>query len=377
MATILVVDDNATNRALLVRVLERDGHRVVEASNGAEALGLVWIERPDVVLTDVVMPRVDGYAFDRELRNWPQSADIPVIFHTATYSSTEVQQLVGTRRRRVLPKPSDIQMISTTVAAMLDEAGACPEGDADVPAAEHLDVLNAKLMQKVRELELADRERRELLASVVRAQEEERERIAGEIHDDPVQAMTAVAMRLELAGPSGDDVAAVERHEKLLGTVRHAIGRLRRLIFELHPPALEQEGLAAAVEALLAHAAAGGGPAYEVDDQLRRQPEMERRTLLYRVVQEAATNAVKHAGASHLTVTLQEERDGVVAVVADDGRGFDLEEADRPRPGHLGLTSMRQRTELVGGSCRIESRPGGGTTVRVWVPHPRQTERSA
>lgn len=372
MAAILVVDDSATNRALISQVLERDGHRIIEAANGAEALGLVWVDPPDLVLTDILMPRVDGYAIDRALRAWSPSADIPLIFHTAMYTPDEIREVVGSHpHRRVLPKPADIAEISEMVASMLDER---PTGHAGMEPRtengdhEHLDLLNAKLLQKVRELELAARERQRLLGSVVSAQEDERARIAGEIHDDPVQAMTVVAMRIELMGPPSDDPIDRERHEKLLEMVRRAIARLRRVIFQLHPPALEREGLAAAVEAFLSHTVEGPGPTCVVHDRFRHEPSTELRALLYRVVQEALTNAVKHAGATKVEVSLEESDDGFLAIVTDDGRGFAVEDVEASRPGHMGLTAMRQHAELAGGWWRLESGPGGGTTVRAWVP---------
>lgn len=380
MANIVVVDDNATNRALLLRLLERDGHRVIEAANGAEALGLIWVELPDLVLTDVLMPRVDGYALDRALRSWPRTAGIPLIFHTAMYTSDEVRELVGTHRhRRVLPKPSDLGAISAMVTEMLDEGGAGgtqSDPRPDTENQEHLDLLNAKLLQKVRELELADRERQQLVASVVRAQEEERERIANDIHDDPVQAMTAVAMRLELMGPPTDDPVGRQRHDKLLATVRHAITRLRRLLFELHPPALETEGLSAAIESYLARLVEDTSLTFVVEDELEQEPTTELRAILYRVVQEAVTNAVKHAGAATLRVQLREQDGGYLATVADDGGGFVVDQAEKPRAGHLGLTAMRQRAELAGGWWQLESEQGVGTTVRSWVPAAAFAERA-
>lgn len=373
MATIVVVDDNAMNRVLLSRILQRDGHRVVEAANGAEALGLVWVEHPDLILTDVLMPRVDGYTLDRELREWPRTAEIPLIFHTATYTSDEIEELVGTHRhRRVLPKPADVDEVSEMVAEMLEMSPAqqqpVEETGPGTGQHGHLDLLNAKLLQKVRELELAARDRQQLLASVVRAQEEERERIANDIHDDPVQAMTAVAMRLELMGPPSDDPVAQERYDKLLLTVRHALARLRHLLFRLHPPALETEGLTAAIEAYLSQLTDGTPLTFVVEDGLEREPTSELRALIYRVVQEAVTNVFKHADARTILVRFTEQDGGFLTTVRDDGAGFVIEEAETPRAGHIGLRAMRQRAELAGGWWQVESERGAGTTLRAWVP---------
>lgn len=365
--TVLVVDDNATNRALLARILQQDRYRVVEASNGAEALGLSRVERPDVIITDVLMPKVDGYELQRQLQADPLTADIPLVFHTAAYSASEVRELVGGGGDlAVLPKPADVQQVRRTVSEMV----ARHEQHRRAPTTtehDHLALLNDKLLQKVRELELADRERQRLLAHLVRVQEDERERIAGDIHDDSVQVMTAVAMRLEMLQGKLADPVLQERHAKLQDTVRLAIARLRHLLFQLHPAALERDGLAAAIEAYLEHSA-DTLTDFEVDDRLPAEPPPELRALLYRIVQEAIVNTLKHADASRIDVRLEAADDGFEVTVQDDGAGFDVTDAQVPRHGHLGLRSMRQRAELAGGWLRLDSVPGQGTTVRVWVP---------
>jgi signal transduction histidine kinase len=369
-ATVLVVDDNATNRALLSRILQQDHRRVVEASNGAEALGLARVEQPDLVVTDVLMPKVDGYELERQLRGDPRTADIPVVFHTAAYTDHEVRAMVGqSDRLRVLPKPADVQQIRTTVTEMLARYAAHREAAlTDTGEHQHLALLNEKLLQKVRELELADRERQRLLAQLVGVQEDERERIAGEIHDDSIQVMTAVAMRLEMLLRTVTDPEVRERGAKLQETVRAAISRLRHLLFELHPAALDRDGLAAAIDLYLEHNSLGVLERYVVEDNLTGQPQPELRVLLYRIVQEAIRNALKHAGAATVEVRLVEQDDGVLTTVRDDGRGFVVEDALVPRHGHLGLRSMRQRAELAGGWWRVDSGPGRGTVIEAWVP---------
>lgn len=368
MATVLVVDDSANNRALMSRILEKGDHQVIEASNGAEALGLARLRRPDVIFTDVLMPKVDGYELERELRTDDVTASIPVVFHTAAYSSREVGDMVEeSARLHVLPKPTDVQHVLDLVASVAGAQDMREAATAGPGPEDHLTALNAKLLQTVRELEAAGRERQELLAHLIQAQEDERAVIAGDIHDDSVQAMTAVAMRLELLGRGITDPVLVERHRKLEETVRQAIGRLRRLLFQLHPPALERDGLAAAIESYLAQTLDPDVCTHLVVDELHGDPPIALRILMYRVTQEALVNTAKHAEASQVRVALTTEDDGVRIEVRDDGRGFVPEDVDT-RPGHMGLASMRQRVELAGGWWTLESRPDDGTTVRFWVP---------
>lgn len=369
MATVLVVDDSANNRALMSRILESHDHHIIEATNGAEALGLARVRRPDVVITDVLMPKVDGYELERELRADAATASIPVVFHTSAYSSEEVGEMVReSPRLRILPKPTDVGRILEMVASVVREGPCTDEAPVADEHQEHLAALNAKLLQTVRELELAGLERQRLLAYLIQAQEDERAVIAGDIHDDSVQAMTAVAMRLEMFGRGLTDPVMVERHQKLEETVRLAIGRLRRLLFQLHPPALERDGLASTIRAYLEQAFQPGVCEHVVTDEMNQEPAVPVRVLLYRVAQEALVNIAKHADARTIRVEFASVDDGVRVAVHDDGRGFEPAEEDVNRPGHMGLSSMRQRVQLAGGRWQLESQPGRGTSVTVWVP---------
>jgi PAS domain S-box-containing protein len=217
-----------------------------------------------------------------------------------------------------------------------------------------------------RELERDLAERRALLAHLVDAGEEERGRIAMDIHDDSIQAITAAGMRLQILRRRLDDPEELKLLDELEQTIQLAISRLRHLLFELRPPALDNEGLSAALGSYLAEV---DEPdiAYRFDDQLSVQPSPESRTILYRIVQEALTNVRKHAQAGAATVALREVENGFLARVSDDGVGF-VAGDEEPVPGHLGLAAMRERAELAGGWLKIKAAPGKGTTLEVWIP---------
>lgn len=227
-----------------------------------------------------------------------------------------------------------------------------------------------QLRETITLLRRTDRERRKLISQLASAQEEERKRIAADIHDDSIQVMTAAGMRLGILRRRLDDERQLEALDEVESTVQRAIRRLRRLMFELQPPALDRAGLAAAIRALLEARRSDeeDGPDYEVQDRLEREPPAETRALMYRIVQEALTNAMKHAHASTVSVELEELDGRFVARVSDDGAGFDLEEVETFHPGHVGLPSMRERADLLGGECEISSAPGRGTTVTVRIP---------
>jgi PAS domain S-box-containing protein len=210
-------------------------------------------------------------------------------------------------------------------------------------------------------------ERRDLAQRLESAEEEERRRIAADIHDDPIQVMTAVDLRLSMLAEQEIpiDPAALD---EIRETVRHSIERLRSLVFELRPAALDRDGLVAALSQSLAHAGTQTEWTYEVADELVSEPGPELRATLYRITQEAISNARKHARASSIRVTASTDGNGVSIRVSDDGSGFDVGSLDRPEPGHLGLVTMMERAELMGGWCRVSSEPGEGTTVGCWLP---------
>ena len=220
--------------------------------------------------------------------------------------------------------------------------------------------------------ESRDRLRRGLVV----AQEEERRRIAAGLHDEVIQSLTAVGLRLQALRSS----VAPEDADLLEGAadaVGDGIDQLRSLLFELHPPALDRHGLAAAIESFAQGILADGGPVLRVTGD-PGSSSVTVQSLAYRAAREAITNAWKHAAASTIAVEVSAGAGAVAVgpgwlrvVVTDDGRGFDpTAPGIVDRPGHLGL---RAAEELVVGSMgqwRLDSTPGSGTTVDIWIPDP-------
>ena len=230
----------------------------------------------------------------------------------------------------------------------------------------------AEVAQNIDLLQRTDLERRRLLSRLVSAQEEERRRIASDMHDDTIQAMTAVGLRLAvLRGQLGKpgEAPSPKVFDDLELSVGAAIGRLRRLLFELRPPELDRGGLASALASQLEQARSDFEIAVRLENRLTTEPSSEARTVAYRIAQEALANVRRHARATCVEVDLESEDDGVLVQVRDDGQGFAVEEAfEQPAFGHLGLIAMRERAELAGGWLRVSSERGAGTTVEFWIP---------
>jgi signal transduction histidine kinase len=228
-----------------------------------------------------------------------------------------------------------------------------------------------ELDERLAQLRGSDAERERLLSHMLSAQEDERRRIAGDIHDDPLQLLVAVTMRLDLFRRELHDPSQVEHISQLREWIRAAVAKLRNLMFELRPPILDEEGLAAAIEEYASYW--NLEQTVTTHDNLSEEPPDEQRLLLYRIAQEAFANIRKHSGASSVEITLEQQERFFLVRMVDDGVGFDPGQALAAKDGHIGLSTMRERAEMAGGGCRIRSLPGEGTTVEFWVPSSLQT----
>jgi signal transduction histidine kinase len=210
--------------------------------------------------------------------------------------------------------------------------------------------------------------RRRLFADIVTAQEQERRRIAEEIHDGALQAMAVVLLRLKelkAAGAEPQDPGLVAQLET---SVSDAIGKIRQLIAGLAPHELENAGLVAAVHSLLVQIGTESGIECLLEHHLVHEPRPEQRAIAFRLTQEALANARKHASPSRIDVVLESRDAGVGARIADDGTGFAVEAAlQEARPGHMGIAAMRERVELAAGWLHIDS-DADGTAVSFWIP---------
>ena len=215
-------------------------------------------------------------------------------------------------------------------------------------------------------VDLSQRIGRDSFRRVVEAQELERARLARELHDETGQALTSILLGLkplEQAATSDEARAAVADVRELVVSTLQSV---RRLAVELRPSALDHFGLEAAVERLAETFREQSGLAVDLETQVGSERlTSEAETTLYRVIQEGLTNIVKHAGATRVSILLQRKDTTVVAVIEDDGAGFD---PSTTREDALGLAGMRERVSLAGGRLQVESTPGSGTTLVAEVP---------
>lgn len=215
-----------------------------------------------------------------------------------------------------------------------------------------------------RMLERLDAERRRTSSAALDAQEEERARISRDLHDEVNQSLTGLLLRLEAAREKAPPELAAELAE-IRALANRALNELLALARQLRPTALDDLGLKAALISHVREISSQGAIRATLDSsgELADLPG-DAQLVIYRVAQEALSNAVRHSGAETINVRLDREGDAVELVVADDGRGFTFEEASRG----LGIPGMRERALLVHGDLQVTSRPEHGTRVRLRVP---------
>ena len=228
-----------------------------------------------------------------------------------------------------------------------------------------------------RELEEAYAGLRQLTDRLESAKEEERRHISRELHDEFGQTLTAAKINLQMLRRVTPDAAVAQRLEDSIGMIDRMIRQARNIALGLRPPLLDEAGLIAALDHHLKSLEGRSGVRIELDAANAAgdvPPAMN--TTVFRLIQEAVNNALRHAQATKIRVTLREDADGLLLVIEDDGVGFDREAvAERAKRGeHLGLLGMTERVRSAGGVIVLDSRPGRGSRIEVRLPLESEAE---
>ena len=259
---------------------------------------------------------------------------------------------------------SDLELTATRLSAGDMNARVRRSALADRDMARIGTTLNALLDQLTED---RARERR-LAAQVISAQDEERARVARELHDSTAQTLTAILLQLGAAARESTSQPLDARIATLRELAAEALEEVRSMSHTMHPRVLDDLGLAAALEWLARQAREQGPMHVDVDacevDVAMPAPVA---AALYRVAQEALRNAARHANASRVDIRLRQDGRQAMLEIADDGIGFDVAQAEKRRPG-MGLFSMRERVGLVNGRLAVNSARGRGTSVIATVP---------
>jgi signal transduction histidine kinase len=230
------------------------------------------------------------------------------------------------------------------------------------------------------EQRVADRTRelRMLLSKFVSAQEDERRRIARELHDETCQTVAALGMKLDVAAAAPSPEQTCERLKEARAFASRALAEVHALIYELRPAVLDDLGLFPAVRWLADHHLTPAGIDYRCDVSVpERNLSPEQQTTLFRAIQEAIRNVARHSGATQVLIQAEQQEAELVVEIEDDGHGFDPESASIPGPSGrgLGLLGLRERMSIIGGSVEIISSAEAGTRVVLRTPFEEEQRR--
>lgn len=360
-AEILVVEDTPASLDLLAELLTQAGHLVRPAQDGRMALRSAQAQPPELILLDVRMPGMDGHEVCRRLKADPRTQDIPVIFLSALRDTSD--KLLGFALGAVdyIAKPYQPEEVLARVRTHVELHRLQSQLEARV--AER----TAQLQQSQTSLQESRAQLQELAGFLQTVREEERGRIARELHDELGQALTALRIDIgwlrDRCGTLGEPVRS--RAAAAHAVVEGSIEALRRISEGLRPGMLDVLGLAAAIEHHVGQFAERSGIAVDLAmDRDEFDLDDRRATAAFRLVQEALTNVARHAAATRVQVSLTQNDAGLRVAIADDGRGFDPAMARKT----FGLLGMSERVNMLGGDLEIDSQPGQGTRIAAHFP---------
>ena len=349
MSTVMIVDDNVTAREALVAILEGEGHDLQQARDGIQALSMLKEIQPDLILLDVMMPAMDGFEVCRRIRATPQLAEVPIILLTALDDRDSLLRGIESGADDFLSKPPDRRELVARVRTITR-------------------------LNRYRTLMEQRENIRRMAEHVVAAQEEERQRISRELHDDLGQALTThlIALRNLQQDLSLPTETLHERLQSLYDQSYEIFVKIRSIARDLRPPVLDTLGLRVAMQTYCTEFTRHTHlpVVFESDASLPRLPDAYNITL-YRTLQETLTNVVKHAQASQVWVDLSMEDDQVTLTVQDNGIGLGEKKSST---NGIGLAGLRERITIAGGTLTVSSAPKRGTIISAQFPFPSDTD---
>lgn len=365
---ILLIEDLPIHIRLIQACLQRANVILDSALSLGEGLQKLEQAAYDVVLLDLGLPDSRGLAtFQRLHQAFPS---VPIIIFSSTDDEETALLAVQNGAQDYLIKSANLLVEGAGLSLIYRSIAYAIERH-HIQSALLLErrLLEQRVEERTRELREANVRLQRLASSLVSAQEDERRRISLELHDEAGQFLIALQLSLnqiqrQLKESSPPLAAELQEAQQLTDTL---INQLRNLAHELRPPAIDAVGLNQALEDYCRKIARQTGIAISYAGSDASNVPGYIQLSLYRAVQEALTNVIKHAHASQVSVQLEVEADHIHLVIADNGCGFESPDSATPAKG-IGLAGMKDRIEAVGGRLSITARPGAGTRLDIRIP---------
>jgi signal transduction histidine kinase/PAS domain-containing protein len=367
---ILLADDNADMRDYVRRLLS-ERYRVHAVANGRDAVDAAYELNPDLILTDVMMPGLDGFGVLRAIREHAETKAKPVILLSARAGEESRVEGLQAGADDYLVKPFTARELMARVGAHLNMARVRQEtGELEKSLRSELE---SRVKERTAELERAEAGLRALSGRLLRAQDEERRRIARELHDSAGQMLAALSMTLQPLQKKLEkkDSAESATVGECVMMVNELTQELRTLSHLLHPPLLDEAGLPSALRWYVEGFAERSKipVSIEMDSDLQRLPaEME--TTIFRIIQESLTNIHRHSNSPTANIRINSDSKFVSLEIQDQGQGMpasmDRDSSGPVRAG-VGIQGMRERVRQLGGTFRIDT-GADGTLVMATLP---------
>jgi len=353
---ILMVDDQIGKLLSYEAILANLGENLIKARSGKEALDILLKTDVAVVLLDVSMPELDGFELAEIIRQHPRFQKTPIIFISAVLL-TDMDRLKGYERGAVdyISVPIVPELLRAKVSVFVD------------------------LHRKTSQLEALNNELRRLSSSLIAAQDQERRRIARDLHDGLGQELSGAKMIVDCIRAQGQSTEWKERAAEEASTlIDQALQQVRSISHLLHPPMLDEVGLQSSLQWYLDGLTKRSGLETSLDMQPKDFPRLgpELETTIFRIVQEALTNVYRHAEARKASISLTMKENQIAVTVQDDGKGIpDVIGDFKPDKIGVGIAGMRQRVKEFGGELRLRNGTPG-TCVEVVIPIKSAAPRS-
>ena len=373
---VLIADDNSDMRQYLARLLSEQ-YEVETAADGQAAIQAAHSHPPDLIVSDVMMPILDGFELLKALRADEQTRTTPVVLLSARAGEESRVEGIQAGADDYLIKPFSARELLARVSGRLEIARLQRDRESQLRLSQA--ELEQRVQERTQDLVNASQELRELSARILQAQDEERRRIARELHDGAGQLLAALAMEASNLDRESDRLSS--RAASSLSNIKSLIVQMtkdvRTMSHLLHPPLLDDIGLQSALTDYVNGFAQRSGVQVSLDlpasmERLDRDYELS----LFRIVQECLTNIHRHSGSKTASIRLVRDDGALVLEVRDEGKGMPAERLSeiQSRGAGVGIRGMRERVLQLSGTMRIES-DGSGTRIHVVIPTPKDAPR--